>query len=125
MEVITTKMAKKKMLLARAGRQSLPRIAQMAFGDGGVSSDGELKKINEDQTALDNEIFRKDIDKNEIINDTQIAYYCTLLENELTGKEISEIALVDSDGDLVAIKNFMKKGKDSDWEMQFVINDTM
>ena len=67
----------------------------------------------------------KDIDKFEIISDTQIKYYCTLDENELVDKDISEIALVDADGDLVTIKNFKAKGKDSDFEMTFKINDTM
>lgn len=124
-KTITTTVAKKKMLLARAGKKSLPPIAQMAFGSGGVDSDGQIKEVGEEQTALLNEIIRKDIDKYEIVNDTQISYFCTIPEGELIGEEISELALIDSEGDLVAIKNFMKKGKDSDWEMVFIMNDTM
>lgn len=124
-KAVTTKAAKRKMLLARAGRQSLPRITKMAFGNGGVNDAGEVKEIDEESENLANEILRKDIDRNEIISDTQIKYFCTLAENELVGEELSEIALVDSDGDLVAIKNFMKKGKDEDWEMEFAVTDTM
>ena len=44
---------------------------------------------------------------------------------KLIDKDISEIALADADGDLVTIKNFKAKGKDSDFQMIFKINDTM
>ena len=37
--------------------------------------------------------------------------------------EISEMALIDEDGDTVAIKNFLKKPKDEDMEMDFEIDD--
>lgn len=121
----TTTIAKKKMLLARAGQQELPQITKMAFGIGGVNVAGEVLEPSEGQQELGEEVYRKDIDKFEIISDTQIKYYCTLDENELVDKDISEIALVDADGDLVTIKNFKAKGKDSDFEMTFKINDTM
>lgn len=124
-KAITTTIAKKKMLLARAGQQELPAITQMAFGSGGVNVAGEVLEPSEGQQELREEIYRKDIDKIEVISDTQIKYYCTLDENELVDKDISEIALVDADGDLVTIKNFKAKGKDSDFEMTFKINDTM
>lgn len=124
-KAITTTIAKKKMLLARAGQQELPQITKMAFGIGGVNVAGEVLEPSEGQQELREEIYRKDIDKFEIISDTQIKYYCTLDENELVDKDISEIALVDADGDLVTIKNFKAKGKDSDFEMTFKINDTM
>lgn len=122
---ITTIMAKKKMLLARAGQQPLPRIAQMAFGSGGVDDDGEVRVPGNEQGCLVQEIYRKNIDKYEVASDTRISYHCTLGESELEGAEISEIALIDADGDAIAIKNFMPKGKDGDWEMLFIINDTM
>lgn len=124
-KAITTTIAKKKMLLARAGQQELAQITQMAFGIGGVNAAGEVLEPSEGQQELGEEVYRKDIDKFEIISDTQIKYYCTLDENELVDKDISEIALVDADGDLVTIKNFKAKGKDSDFEMTFKINDTM
>ena len=38
-KAITTIAAKKKMLLARAGKIDLPPIKQMAFGSGGVNKD--------------------------------------------------------------------------------------
>ena len=124
-KAITTTRAKKKMLLARAGQQELPAITQMVFGSGGVNLAGEVLEPSEGQQELSEEIYRKDIEKVEIVSDTQIRYYCTLNENELIDKDISEIALADADGDLVTIKNFKAKGKDSDFQMIFKINDTM
>lgn len=124
-KAITTTIAKKKMLLARAGQQELPAITQMVFGSGGVNLAGEVLEPSEGQQELREEIYRKDIEKVEIVSDTQIRYYCTLNENELIDKDISEIALADANGDLVTIKNFKAKGKDSDFQMIFKINDTM
>ena len=124
-KAITTTIAKKKMLLARAGQQELPAITQMVFGSGGVNLAGEVLEPSEGQQELSEEIYRKDIEKAEIVSDTQIRYYCTLNENELIDKDISEIALADADGDLVTIKNFKAKGKDSDFQMIFKINDTI
>ena len=124
-KAITTIIAKKKMLLARAGQRELPAITQMVFGSGGVDTYGEALEPDEEQRELREEIYRKNIEKVEVVSDIQIRYYCTLEENELIDKDISEIALADADGDLVAIKNFKAKGKDSDFQMIFKINDTM
>ena len=71
------------------------------------------------------EVLRKEIDEYEIISDTKIIYQCTLEEEELVGQQLSELAMVDADGDLVAIKNFAVKEKDGDWKMVFKISDTM
>ena len=40
--VIITKTARKKLVQARAGIISLPKIVGMAFGSGGVNSKGEV-----------------------------------------------------------------------------------
>ena len=122
---ITTEVAKKKMLLARAGAQLLPKITNMAFGTGGVDAEGSVLEVGEKQQELNVEVLRKEIDEYEIISDTKIQYQCTLEEEELVGQQLSELALVDADGDLVAIKNFAVKEKDRDWKMVFKISDTM
>lgn len=124
-QAITTQAAKRKMLLARAGKQELPPVSQMVFGTGGVDTAGEVLRPEEGQQELKEEVYRKDIEKTEIISDTKIRYSCTLEENELAGKDISEIALADTEGDLIMIKNFRAKGKDSDFLMIFRITDTM
>ncbi len=41
------------------------------------------------------------------------------------GENISELALVDSEGDIVTIKNFRIKQKDGDFSFTFKVNDTM
>ena len=107
---VTTK-AKKKMLQARAGIAALPKITGMAFGTGGVKN------------VLHKEVLRKAIDGYEVVSDTKIRYSCTLAENELAGVYISECGLYDADGDMVAMKSFMKKGKDGDMEAVFECED--
>lgn len=124
-KAITTTIAKKKLLLARAGQQELPGIRQMVFGSGGVNISGDVLEPEPGQRNLNKEIYRKNIEKVEVVNDTQITYYCTLEEDELINKDISEIALADAEGDLVTIKNFKAKGKDSDFKFVFKVNDTM
>lgn len=124
-KAVTTILAKKKMLLARAGKIELPPIKQMVFGSGGVNSEGEVLEPETGQQELNNELYRKDISSIEVVSDTQIRYTCLLDEDELENEEISELALADTDGDLLTIKNFKAKGKDGDFTFAFKINDTM
>ena len=84
--VVITLAARKKLLRARAGDATLPKVSSMVFGDGGVTSDG-----------------------------TVIA--------PAAGKEISEIGLVDTDGDVLCIKTFTRKGKDDDVRQTYTIDD--
>ena len=122
-DAVVTVVAKKKMMKARAGAIALPKVVGMAFGSGGVDTSNMVIVPTETQTTLNNELLRKAIDGYEFLSDTKCRYICTLAISELVGKYISEIALYDSDGDLVAIKNFMSKGKDSDLEITFQMDD--
>lgn len=116
--------AKKKMLQARAGIiNQLPTITKMAFGDGGVDSGGTVIDHDPSDNALYNELLRKNIDGYEVISDTRIRYSVTLSENELADTYISECGLIDSDNDFVALKSFLKKGKDSDVTVVFECDD--
>lgn len=119
---VTTK-AKKKMLQARAGIAALPKITGMAFGTGGVNESGAIIPHSAEQNLLHKEVLRKAIDGYEVVSDTKIRYSCTLAENELAGVYISECGLYDADGDMVAMKSFMKKGKDGDMEAVFECED--
>ena len=101
-----TTLAKKKMVKARAGISSLPKIVGMAFGDGGVDSGGTVKPHSADQNTLHHELLRKNVDGYEVLSDTKIRYRCTLAENELANTYISEVGLYDADGDMVAMKAF-------------------
>ncbi len=123
--VIVTTTARRKLVLARAGANALPPIVGMAFGSGGVDAAGNVIAPLEDQTELSSELYRKAIDGYTVLeNETAtVRYECTLLNNEVTDKYISEIGLYDSEGDLVCIKTFKKKGKDDDLEMTFTLDD--
>lgn len=117
--------AKKKMLQARAGIISqLPRITHMAFGDGGVDSGGNVIDHSPSANALNHELLRKAIDGYTVISDTCIRYACTLAESDLAGVYISECGLIDADGDFVALKSFLQKGKDADMQVVFECEDT-
>lgn len=122
--VITT-IARQKLVKARAGAIVLPKIVGMAFGDGGVDNAGNVINPDDNQTELVSELYRKEIDGYTILDDetATVRYECTLISNELAGNDISEIGLYDSDGDLVCIKTFRKKGKDDDLEMTFTLDD--
>ena len=121
-DAVVTLVARTKMMKARAGAIDFPKIVEMAFGNGGVSS-GAVIVPDEAQTELNSELLRKDIDGYEFLSDTKCRYSCTLTNTELVGENISEVALVDEDGDLVAIKNFLAKAKDSDIEMTIQMDD--
>ena len=53
---------------------------------------------------------------------TSYEYTIKLEEDELVGTFISEMALIDEDGDVVAFSNFLAKGKD-ETEVTFTIED--
>ena len=120
--VITLK-ARKKMVQARAGAITLPPIVVMVFGTGGVDEAGMPVAPSGSDEGLRQEIFRKELDSYTFTDDTTCRYLCTLEVGECDNEEISEIGLYDSEGDITAIKTFKKKGKDSDLEMTFRIDD--
>lgn len=121
--VIITKKARENMVKARAGALDLPKIAGMAFGNGGVDADGSVITPQGDQAELVNELYRKEINGFEFTEDTTCRYTCTLAEPELAGEDISEVGLYDENGDIACIKNFKAKGKDGDMEMTFTLDD--
>ena len=121
--VIITKKSREKLVKARAGAIQLPKIVGMVFGDGGVDASGNVIPPTQSQSGLTNEIFRKELDGYSFPADTTCRYECTLTESELAGEEISEIGLYDSEGDVVCIKTFKRKGKDDDVEQTYTLDD--
>ena len=122
-DAIVTLVAKTKMMKARTGEIALPKVVGIAFGKGGVDASGNVIAPDETQTTLNSELLRKEIDGYEFLSDTKCRYTCTLANDELVGSYLSEMALYDEDGDLVAIKNFLSKGKDADLEMTVQMDD--
>ena len=120
--LITTK-ARENMVKARAGAITLPTIVGMAFGNGGVDAGGVPIPPVAGQTALNNELLRKTLSGYTFPTSTTCRYSCTLLSTDVPNENISEIALYDSNGDLVAIKTFTAKGKDPDIDQTYTIDD--
>lgn len=113
--------ARAKIAKARKEGGKLAAIKYMAFGCGGIDSAGSVKIPTSDATALNNEILRKAYDSVNETSSCSYVYTCRLEENELKGKEISEIALIDADGDLASIQFF--KPRPDDVEQIYEITD--
>lgn len=101
----------------------LAPVTHIAFGDGGVDESGEPLAPTETQEALNNEIARYPIDSVTYPEDTTARYAVTIPKDALTGEAISEAALIDSDGDLAAIKNMYEKRKDAGVAFTFEYDD--
>lgn len=120
---IVTEQRRKDLVKASSGDILLPTIVGMAFGDGGCDNDGNVITPTEVQSELNHEIYRKEVDGHSFVSETTCRYECSLSSSELADQNISEIGLYDSNGNLVNIKTFKSKGKDSDLEMTFTVDD--
>ena len=113
---VITVAGRRKLCKAHAGDMVLPKIKQMAWGDGGVLEDGTPKQTTGEETGLYNLLLKKDIEAHTYTDEAQTTcrYTATLEADELTGKEISELGLFDEDGELISYRTFLRKGKDAD-----------
>ena len=113
---VITVTARRKLCMAHAGDKPLPVITRMAWGNGGVDEVGQPRNTTGDEIALYNELLSKEIESHAYVNEEQTTcrYTATLEAGELTGEEISEMGLYDAEGDLVAYRTFLRKGKDAD-----------
>lgn len=116
---VITAAGRMKLCKAHAGDILLPKIVKMAFGSGGVNADGTVIETTGSETALTSELLQKDIDGHTYPVDTTARYSCRLTKAELANQKISEQGLIDADGNLVAYKTFLEKGKDDDMEFVF------
>jgi phage-related tail fiber protein len=121
MNSVITKIRREKM--AEASRSgSIARITQIAVGSGGVDEQGSTKLHSEDDTELFNELLRREYSSCTKTGDASYEYSIKLEEIELLGEYISEMALIDEDGDVAAFLTCLPKGKDSA-ETTFAIED--
>ena len=120
---ITTKIAKEKLIKAKCGEKPLPKVMKIAFGNGGTNEANEPLEIDLDQSSLNSELSRKNIDGYNITAYNKCEYYCTLTEQELVNERITEVALIDEEDDVIAIRNFKAKYKDNDMQLRFFIED--
>ena len=110
---VITKIRRKKMAEASHTTGTVAKITHIALGSGGVNADGTVIVPLAENVALKKEVVRKPYTSSTTIK---------LEEDELVGTFISEMALIDEDGDVVAFSNFLAKGKD-ETEVTFTIED--
>lgn len=124
-QAVITVTGRKKLCKSHAGDITLSKILKMALGDGGLDADGNVKATTGNEIALYKELVKKNIDSHSFVNseETTCRYTMRLSKEELAGKVISELGLYDSEGDLVAYKTFMGKGKDADMEFVFDMDE--
>ena len=120
MKSVITALRRKKMAEAT---NSTGRIAKAKWIALGVDSQGEVIAPSESANSLTTEVIKKEITKSKKTSDTSYEYSIELSESELVGTYISELALIDEDGDVIAFSNFLSKGKDN-IETTFTIEDS-
>lgn len=113
---VITVTGRRKLCMAHAGDAGLPAITRMAWGSGGVDSDGQPLATTGNEIGLYQELMAKDIESHVYVGEgeTTCRYTATLEAGDLSGESISEMGLYDADGDLVAYRTFLPKGKDAD-----------
>lgn len=113
---VITLTGRKKLCMAHAGDAELPKIVKMVWGDGGVDESGEPKAATGNEVGLYHKLLEKEIKGHGYVNEekTTCRYTGILEAGELTGKDISEMGLLDEEGDLIAYRTFRRKGKDED-----------
>ncbi len=122
---VITETGRKKLCKAHAGDISLPKISKIAWGNGGVDEEGTPKATTGKEIGLYNQLLEKEIESHSypVEEETTCRYTGTIEKGELTGESISEMGLFDEEGDLVAYKTFLPKGKDEDVPMEFNMDE--
>lgn len=113
-EAITVDAYRKRIAKHMSDNSTLSPIASMAFGDGGHNADLTPKSPSAAATALAHEVLRKPL-----AAITQEDAFSTtgkgvIDASELIGVRISEAALIDANGQIVGLKTFAPKLKESD-----------
>lgn len=121
MKYCITRNAREKMARARHETGQIPVIKYIALGSEGCDANGNVRIPLDADISLRNELIRREYTSFETVTNGHI-YKLKLEADELVGENISEMALVDADGDLVEICNFLPKGKD-DTEVEFAMDD--
>ncbi|WP_435924808.1 phage tail-collar fiber domain-containing protein [Paenibacillus sp. DYY-L-2] len=118
---VTMLQARKDMARARLGQIALPKITHIAFGTGGHAPGDVLTPVkpSETATALETEVARYPIASATLINDTTVQYKVVIPKGTLNGVVLTEQALIDQNGKVVAIKTFGAKKKEPEDEFTF------
>ena len=113
-ETVTSNAYRRRIAKHMADNSPLPPFGFMSFGDGGHNPDLTPKAPNPEAVALAHELLRKPLSS--ITQPTPYTVECEgrIDAGELTGAYVSEAALLDADGQIVAIKTFAPKIREAD-----------
>lgn len=118
-DIIKTKTYAKKEAQARITGNISP-VKYIALGSGVGTTGLEKKHLAEDIQLFD-EILRKEVEDVSKIDDTTYKFSITLEAEEAIGEAINEIALIDSDGDVMLFSTFLTKVKEKVEEKYTII----
>ena len=118
-EIIKTKCYAKKEAQSRITGNISP-IKYIALGTGAGETGLEKKHLAED-VQLFNELLRKEAVDIIQLDDTTYKFSITLAKDEAIGAKINEIALIDSDDDVVLFSTFLTKTKEKTEDTYTVI----
>ena len=125
--IITLKRREQLCLITSGEISTLAPLKMIAFGSGGVDIEGNPIPPEIDADRLNNELGRYPIDSIVYPLDpkrrTTARYTATIPAGDLIGASISETALVDSNGELCAIKTMFIKRKDDGVTFTFTFDD--
>jgi len=120
---IITKSRRTALAQLTAGAIStIPPVAYIALGDGGCGEDGEPIAPGTEQSTLTHEVCRYPIETPEYPVETTARFTAIVPEAEQGGVKFSEMGLVDTENNFVAIKTMYPKQKDDDVEFSFTFD---
>lgn len=108
-EAVTVDGFRERIAAHMAGIATLPRIAYIAFGDGGHESDNTPKNVSEKSTALYHETVRKSLTIVYQEDSLSATGKGIIDSNEIPSAVISEAGLIDAEGNLIGWKTFAPK----------------
>ncbi|RGE66697.1 hypothetical protein DXC40_13050 [Anaerotruncus colihominis] len=102
---------------------TIPPVSFIALGDGGVNESGEPIAPDVEQEALTHEVCRYAVQKPVAFPvETTARFVIVIPEDEQAKTKFSEMGLVDTEGNFVAIKTMYVKQKDDDVEFSFTFD---
>lgn len=101
---------------------TLPPITHFALGDGGANAEEEPVAPTVDQTALTHEICRYAVADVKHPVETTARFTVEIPEADHAGVKFNELALVDSGGEVAAIRTMYQKRKDGDMALSFTFD---
>lgn len=118
--VVTTNKVREKMAKAIGETGRIARVVELAFGIGGVDANHQPIAPSVEDNYLKNEVFRVPVEIVSYPIPTTVEFSALLDRPEFNGHEISEMGIVDEDGDFVGIQTFTIKTKDELSIMKFI-----